>query len=136
MRENKIYSLTNHRQKSHGEAKREAQEFRAQIKTVSYQMGNMLPRLYYAPGPQRMLTLTQYLKACKMIIECQDEAQEFKMSFAAWWPKTAEDIRTGEIWPSIHERINARGLMEERERARWEEMSEHSEEKNFYIPAN
>lgn len=66
-----------------------------------------------------MLTVGQYVRACNMVITCQDEAQEFKSSFQAWWPKSAEEIRTQEIRPAIHERINARGLMEEKDPKRY-----------------
>lgn len=100
-------------QPSRQEARRQAREFEAQVWETAHKMGAKIPRHYYAPGPGKMLTAAQYVKALRMIYAA-DDCQEFPRSFNCWYPQTKDEIIEHEIRPAIHERINARGLMERR----------------------
>ncbi len=92
------------------DAIRSAREFRAGIVQAAAEMGKKVPGFYYAPGPGRMLNLSQYVKALKMIVA--NPAREFEKSFNSWSARTGAEIRRWEILPAIHERINARGILE------------------------
>lgn len=73
-------------------------------------MGGKVPKHYYLPAINRMITAGEEAKAIKAIRQAYNTnpQTEFKQSFQAWWPKTAADILKGEVWPMIHDRINCR----------------------------
>lgn len=91
-------------------ARREFRAWKIELLTQAQRMGARVPKLYYAPGPQQMLTAGSMARALKAIAAAAPE-QEFKQSFSAWWPKTAEDIRRYEVMPALHERINCRAFI-------------------------
>lgn len=87
-------------------------EFRRGIEDVAKAMGGAkVPRAYWCPGPSKWLSAGQMAQALR-VIAAADPGAEFRQSFSNWYPLTAEEIRRREVLPALHERINARGMME------------------------
>ena len=97
---------------SSSQARREFREFRRGIEDTAKNMGGAkVPRAYWCPGPGQWLSAGQMAQALRMVAAA-DPGAEFRQSFGAWFPKTAGDIRRWEVIPALHERINARGVMD------------------------
>lgn len=91
--------------------RRDAREFRQATAAQARTMGVKVPKHFWCPGPNQMLTASQYVKAWKRILAAQPD-DFFARSFQSWAGRTAAEILRYEIRPAIHDRINARGLMQ------------------------
>lgn len=91
--------------------KRDAREFRHATQEQARTMGVKVPAHFWCPGPNKMITAGQYVKAWKQILAARP-SDYFPRSFTSWSGRTAADIIRYEIRPALHDRINARGLMQ------------------------
>lgn len=91
--------------------RRDAREFREETASQARTMGVKVPKYFWCPGPNRMITAGQYVKAWRQILAAQP-GDYFPRSFTSWSGRTAADIIRYEIRPALHDRINARGLMQ------------------------
>jgi len=91
--------------------RRDAREFREATADQARTMGVKVPAHFWCPGPNKMITAGQYVKAWKLITAAKPD-DFFPRSFQSWAGRTAAEIRRYEIRPAIHDRINARGLMQ------------------------
>lgn len=100
------------RTRTERERREDLKEFRRGIEDVAKAMGGRkVPRAYWCPGPSKWLSAGQMAQALRTIAAA-DPGAEFRQSFSNWYPLTAEEIRRREVVPALHERINARGVMD------------------------
>lgn len=98
--------------KTLNDIKRDAREFRHATREQARTMGSQkVPKYFWCPGPNQMITAAQYVKAWKTILAARPD-DYFPRSFTSWSGRTAAEIIRYEIRPAIHDRINARGLMQ------------------------
>lgn len=61
-------------------------------------------RMIYCPGPERWVTIGQYLKAVRLAKANPDA--EFKLGLTCWWSCTGRDIMR-QFVEGMQDRINA-----------------------------
>lgn len=93
------------------EIRRDAREFRNETREQAQTMGCKVPKYFWCPGPGKILTAGEYVKVWKHILAAKPD-DYFPRSFQSWAARTAADIIRYEIRPAVHNRINARGLMQ------------------------
>lgn len=99
--------------KSKTELRKENNQFREGLKVKGRCMKRRVPKHYFLPAINLLITAGQEAKAIRDIRAAynQNPEAEFKQSFQSWSPRSAKDIIRWEIIPMIHERINIRPFL-------------------------
>jgi hypothetical protein len=62
-----------------------------------------MTRMIYCPGPERWITLAQYIRSVRLAKANLD--REFKCGLTCWWPCTGREI-VQQFLGGVHDRIN------------------------------
>jgi hypothetical protein len=73
------------------------------VETTNMETDMALQRMIYCPGPDKWLTLGQYVKVVKTAKAAK--ATEFKCGITCWWPVTGAEV-VNQFYRGVEDRIN------------------------------